>query len=85
MQLHEPPRDVERLLARLTINDRVAADDLLVSTKGPSVTVIFPFSSRTRWLAAVRCRPAPSMKLPFFCISAMKVPMASSRLAGTSS
>src|SRR2546425_12840900 len=49
-QPHEAPRSFERLVSRLHLEHGVAADDLLGSLKGPSVTLSFPPETR-------RCAP----------------------------
>src|SRR5262245_4764584 len=63
----------------LTSNNAYEATSSFDSVKGPSVTVTFPPSSRTRLPFELGCSPSVASNTPAFVISSMNVPIRSMR------
>src|SRR2546425_8359420 len=77
LQPHEAPRSFERLVSRLHLEHGVAADDLLGSLKGPSVTLSFPPETRTRAPVELADSPPVWIREPSLRESSVSLAMAS--------
>src|SRR5947207_15202898 len=80
--MHEAHRSFDRLLLRLQLKFRIAADNFLGLGERPSVTLICPPESRTRVLCAVGASPPLPRMVPALTASSLSIAMASMNSLG---